>query len=154
LRYPADQSPDIAYEAALIQRDTHTVLLPVVADALHPAITRLAELCRAKDVPWGTVQLLEMEQGASGEVLTDADVPGHKPSFPGWQVAAGGGRRDCRSVRLRYARKAWSPANPCLLAGRFERGGLLQASSCLISGSHAGGWQRWERTGGRSWCFL
>lgn len=127
--YPADESPDIAYEAALIQRDTHAVLLPLLADALHPAITRLAELCRAKEGPLGTVQLIEMEQGASGEVLIDADVPGHKPSFPGWQVlrAVGG---EIAEVFGFAAQESVEPGEPLLLAGRFEGGGLFQAS-CL-----------------------
>src|SRR5437762_5422109 len=66
---PADQSPDIAYEAALIQRDTSKVLLPLMPEALHPGIARLAALCRGKEEPLGTFRLIEMEQALPGEVL-------------------------------------------------------------------------------------
>ena len=45
--HPADPSPDIAYEAAMIQADTGRVLLPMLPAALHPGIVRLAELARA-----------------------------------------------------------------------------------------------------------
>src|SRR5581483_2633427 len=33
--HPADQTPDSAYEAALIQGDTHCVLLPLLPEGLH-----------------------------------------------------------------------------------------------------------------------
>src|SRR5436305_1635606 len=40
--YPVDQTPDAAYEAAMIQTDTRCALLPLLPDALHPGVQRLA----------------------------------------------------------------------------------------------------------------
>src|SRR5579883_2998335 len=45
--HPADPRPDLAYEAAMMQADTGYVLLPLLPEAQHPAIRRLAELARA-----------------------------------------------------------------------------------------------------------
>src|SRR5262245_37236958 len=42
--HPADQTPDTAYEAAMLQGDTGMLLLPLLPEALHPAFARLAEL--------------------------------------------------------------------------------------------------------------
>src|SRR5947208_7489905 len=44
--HPPDRTPDAAYEAAMIQADTGRVLLPLLPDALHPALMRLAALLR------------------------------------------------------------------------------------------------------------
>src|SRR5438876_12347742 len=63
--HPADDSPDIAYEAAMIQGDTRKVLLPVVAEALHPGVRRLAELLRES----GGFRLIEMERWSTETVL-------------------------------------------------------------------------------------
>ena len=49
---PADDSPDLAYEAAMIQADVHTLLLPILPEALHPALRRLAELARGRLDSW------------------------------------------------------------------------------------------------------
>src|SRR5262249_51957388 len=48
--HPVDQSPDVAYEAAMIQADIRRgggsapLLLPLLPEALHPGVLRLAEL--------------------------------------------------------------------------------------------------------------
>jgi hypothetical protein len=45
---PADDSPDLAYEAAMIQADTGMVLLPLLPEALPPnenLLTRLNHIC-------------------------------------------------------------------------------------------------------------
>src|SRR5207244_302514 len=55
--HPADKTPDIAYEAAMIQGDTKCVLLPLLPEAGHPGVARLAELARPADGPLGTVRL-------------------------------------------------------------------------------------------------
>src|SRR5690348_12136602 len=47
--HPIDQTPDTAYEAALIQGDTGRVLLPLLAEALHPAFARLMEFVQAQE---------------------------------------------------------------------------------------------------------
>src|SRR5438046_8733446 len=38
--WPPDDTPDIAYEAALIQKDTGCLLLPVLTEGRHPAVPR------------------------------------------------------------------------------------------------------------------
>src|SRR2546423_1023911 len=40
---PVDDSPDIAYEAAMIQGDARKVLFPLLPEALHPGFRRLSE---------------------------------------------------------------------------------------------------------------
>jgi hypothetical protein len=40
--HPADDTPDIAYESSLLQRDTGYVLFPLLPEGQHPAIARLA----------------------------------------------------------------------------------------------------------------
>src|SRR5690348_10459958 len=87
--HPPDQSPEIAYEAAMIRNDTGCVLLPLLPEATHPAIRRLAEFVRRKDggnSPIGAFRLLEMERESEGEVLDGVEIAGHKPSFPGWDI--------------------------------------------------------------------
>ena len=44
--HPPDQTPEIAYEAAMIRNDTGCVLMPLLPEATHPAIRRLAEFVR------------------------------------------------------------------------------------------------------------
>src|SRR4051794_3174505 len=52
--HPPDQTPEAAYEAGMIQGDTGCVLLPLLPQALHPGILRLAEfLRRAEDARQG-----------------------------------------------------------------------------------------------------
>src|SRR5262249_176577 len=58
--HPPDQTPDIAYEAAMIQGDTKCVLLPLLPEALHPGIQGLAGLARQPSI-LGTIKLLEVE---------------------------------------------------------------------------------------------
>src|SRR5204863_3719535 len=62
--HPADQAPDIAYEAAMIQTDTRQVLLPLLGDALHPGVAALADMLRP-DGALGTIRLLMAEHSAS-----------------------------------------------------------------------------------------
>lgn len=45
--HPVDDSADVAYEAAMLQADVRVLLLPLLPEALHPGIRRLAELARA-----------------------------------------------------------------------------------------------------------
>src|SRR5438128_263297 len=63
--HPAEQSPDIDYDAALIQADTRHVLLPLLPEALHPAIAALAEFVHVEAGPLGTLQLLQIERGSA-----------------------------------------------------------------------------------------
>jgi len=47
--HPADQNPDTAYEAAMIQADTQRVVFPLLPEALHPGFHRLADWIRSAD---------------------------------------------------------------------------------------------------------
>jgi predicted dehydrogenase len=131
--HPPDQSPEAAYEAAMIQSDTKVVLLPLLTEALHPAVRRLAEFIERPAggaggaSPVGAFRLLEVRRAAAGEVLLGFEVAGQKPSFPGWDVlrALGG---EVAEVSVFAATEDLGPGEPVLLAGRFERGGLFQVT--------------------------
>jgi hypothetical protein len=68
--HPANETPDTAYEAAMIQADTGHVAFPLLPDAMHPAIRRLAE--------WIHVQN-NQETVASHDSLTTAVTAHHSP---------------------------------------------------------------------------
>jgi len=122
--HPADQTADGAYEAAMIQGDTQQLLLPLLPDALHPGIRRLAEVIRSGEE---ALLLIEMERWSSEAVLLDADTPGHRPSLPCWDVlrTLGG---EIVEIMAFSAPEAVTPEEPLLLAGRFERGALFQVT--------------------------
>lgn len=114
--HPADASPDVAYEAAMIQADTGRVLLPLLPMTLHPGVRRL------KDLPLSP-RLFELEIWSTEEAL----LQGRRPSMPGWDVLrylageigelfvlAGGGEL--------------SGEQPVSASGRFLNGSILQAS--------------------------
>jgi predicted dehydrogenase len=125
--HPADQGPDIAYEAAMIQADTRVQLLPLMPEALHPAIVRLSELARATDGPLGSFRLVEMERWSTGAIWLEAGPAIHRPSLPGWDVlrALGG---EIAAVSGFAAGEEAEPESALLLTGQFERGGLFQAA--------------------------
>jgi predicted dehydrogenase len=125
--HPADQTPDSAYEAALIQGDTRCVLLPLLPEALHPAFARLAELAQADEGPLGAFQFLHMERGAADAVRIDDGARGQKASFRGWDVLRTLGGK-VAEVFAFTAGEDLAPDEPVLLTGRFERQGLFQAT--------------------------
>ncbi|MSQ94019.1 MAG: hypothetical protein EXR98_05620 [Gemmataceae bacterium] len=120
--HPADPSPDLAYEAGLIQADTGRVLLPLLSAALHPGLARAKELAQS-----GTARLLEFEIWSSEEVLLDAEMEEHKPGLPGWDVlrAVGG---EIAEVYLQCPQAEVLPGQPLLLSGRFLTGLVFQAT--------------------------
>ncbi len=120
--HPADPSPDVAYEAAMIQADTGRVLLPLLPMALHPGVARLAGLAWA-----GAARLVELEIWSTEEVLLDFTQPGHRPSLPGWDVLrlVGG---EIGEIYLQSAQAELLPGVPIVLSGRFLDGVLLQAT--------------------------
>jgi len=125
--HPPDQTPEIAYEAAMIQNDTGCVLLPLLPEATHPAIRRLAEFVQRKDAnscPIGAFRLLAMERSVEGEVLDGVAIAGRKPSFPGWDVlrTVGG---EIQEVSAFAEAEELREGEPVLVAGRFEQGGLF-----------------------------
>jgi hypothetical protein len=81
--HPADQTPDIAYEAAMIQGDAQVVLMPLLPYALHPGIARLADLMGKENI-LGSVRLVEMEREATESILIDEGQA--KVGIPGWDL--------------------------------------------------------------------
>jgi predicted dehydrogenase len=140
--HPANPSPDIAYEAALIQGDTRRVLLPLAPTAMHPGVKRLAEL--AKDwlpLPGSTslsARVLELEIWSTEEVLLELTEENPKPSIPGWDIArcVGG---EIADVFAQTTRGELEDGEPILLAGRFVNGMLLQAM--YLSNQAEGRWR-------------
>jgi predicted dehydrogenase len=118
--HPADDSPDIAYEAAMIQGDTRCVLLPLLPDPLHPAIARFRELVQADGGILGALRLIEMERASE-------DYGAQNFALPGWDVlrALGG---EIAEVSAFAAREEWAPTEPLLLTGRFEQGALFRST--------------------------
>ena len=118
--HPADDSPDLAYEAAMMQGDTHMLLMPLVAEGLHPAVQRMAELV-------SNLRLLELELWSTDTVLLETDTPGHDPGLPGWGVLRRLGGEIIEIVGLAPAEEL-NPQEPVVLAGRFERGGMFEVT--------------------------
>jgi predicted dehydrogenase len=125
--YPPDAMPDGAYEAAMIQNDTGRVLLPLLPEALHPGIVRLAELIRSGTRPLVEPRLIEVERWATDRVLLDTGGAKHRPAFPGWDVL----RALCGEVAEVSALapgEELTSEETVLLSGRFEHGELFQAA--------------------------
>jgi predicted dehydrogenase len=125
--HPADATADIAYEAAMIQRDTGHLLLPMLPEALHPGVSRLTELVKTRDGPLGEVRLIELERLSPDCLLIDTDPAGHKPSLPGWDVlrALGG---EIAEVSAFATLEEVNTHEPLLMTGRYENGLLFRAT--------------------------
>jgi predicted dehydrogenase len=131
--HPPDQTPEAAYEAAMIRNDTGCLLFPLLPEALHPAVRRLAGFVeragKGGEVrsPVGAFRLLEVEFVSTGEVLDNVLVAGAKPSLPGWDVlrTLGG---EVAEVSAFAGGEELAAAEPVLVAGRFEQGGLFQVT--------------------------
>jgi predicted dehydrogenase len=128
--HPADQTPDIAYEAAMIQGDAQVVLMPLLPYALHPGIARLADLMRNENI-LGSVRLVEMEREATESILIDEGQA--KVGIPGWDLlrALGG---EIAEVAGFAAGEHLSADQPALLAGSFASGCLFRAA--FLPGQH------------------
>ena len=132
--HPADPSPDVAYECAMIQADTNCVLLPMLPIALHPAIARFAELTRTTSAG----QVLELEIASTEQVLLDADGVNPKASLPGWDVL----RRVAGEIDAVYVQTRQSELTknePILCTGKFLSGLLLRAM--LLPNQNSPRWQ-------------
>jgi predicted dehydrogenase len=119
--HPADPSPDVAYEAAMIQADTGRVLLPMLPAALHPGMVRLAELARAE-----AARLVELEIWSTEEVLWESASADLKPGLPGWDILrfVGG---EIGEIYVQSSHAELAPGEPVLVTGRFVNGTLLHA---------------------------
>jgi len=125
--HPADSTPDVAYEAAMIQTDTRHVLLPLLGDALHPGVARLAQLLRQPDGPIGAPRLIVVEHTSTDAALRDAAMAGAGPALPGWDVLrslAG----EVVEVSAFAVHEEVLSGEPLLLAARTESGVLIQAT--------------------------
>ena len=117
--HPADPSPDVAYEAALIQTDTGRALLPLLPLAQHPAFARAADMARA-----GSVRMVELEIWTTEDAFLDGEL---KLSLPGWDVlrfVAG----EIGEVYLQSAQPELRPGQPLLVSGRFLGEVLFQST--------------------------
>jgi predicted dehydrogenase len=135
--HPADQTPDSAYEAALIQGDTHRVLLPLLPEALHPAFRCLADLLQAEEGPLGTLQFLQMERGSADAVLIESATREGKPALLGWDVLRTLGGEVAEVFAFASGAEV-SPEEPLLLTGRFEQHAVFQAT--LLPGPNGARW--------------
>lgn len=124
--HPVDPSPDVAYEAAMLRDDVRCLLLPLLPEALHPGLRRLAALAGA-DQALGEVRLVELEEAAPGPVLIDADTARPRPALLGWELLRGLGGPVGEVVGFAAGQEA-TAAEPLLVCGRFERGGLFRAA--------------------------
>ncbi len=123
--HPADRTSDVAHEAAMIRADTGCVLLPLLPEALHPGVRRLAEIARAAAEP---PRLVEFERWSTEELAGGADAGGEAVGLPGWDVLRAVGGEVAEVFALAETEEELSPAAPLLLAGRFADGLLWQAS--------------------------
>jgi hypothetical protein len=132
--HPADQSPDLGYEAAMLQADAQVTALPLLPDALHPALVRLRELLHdesplpaaASDTTRRSpIRLIELRWCSPDPILLETETEGHKPGLPCWSVlrALGGEIAEVSA----FAETNEAPAaEPMLVTGRFLEGGLFQ----------------------------
>jgi predicted dehydrogenase len=140
--HPPARTPEIAYEAAMIQKDTGHVLLPLLPEALHPAIARLKTLLQSSEKEesgLGSLRLVEMQR--AGETGVAEEIA---PCFAGWDVlrALGGEVAEVSAFAVGDAVKS---GETVLVSGRFERGGLFQLTllaegedsscRCVVAGS-------------------
>jgi predicted dehydrogenase len=125
--YPSDDSPDTAYEAAMIQGDTRRALLPLFKRCLHPGVARLADLAGASPPDGlGEPRLLVTEWRSTGDILA-VSGGGDKPSIPGWDVLRRIGG-EIAEVFGYASGPELTPGAPALLAGVFTHGGLFQVT--------------------------
>jgi predicted dehydrogenase len=122
--HPPDLTPDIAYEATMIQADTKCLLLPLLPAGLHPGIRRLAELAQNEEA-LGKISLLEIECCTTDDFRLQAAED--KFSLPGWDIlrAVGGEIAELSAVA---SDEHLAAGEPLLLAGRFQRNGLFHGS--------------------------
>src|SRR5262249_40314352 len=114
-------------------------LVPIVYEALHPALARLAEFVDREGgaSPIGAFRLLLYERSAAGEVLLEPAAAA-RPAFPGWDILRRLGG-ELGEVSAFADEESVEPGRPVLLAGRFEKGGLFQVT--LAPNRRADGWR-------------
>lgn len=123
--HPADGTPDIAYEAAMIQGDTKRVLLPLLPDALHPAISRIAGWRQDADSPVGKPRLLDCRRVSPDPMLLETASPRNRLAIPHWEMFRAIWGEIAEVVGF-TATEELKPNEPLMLSGQFEKGGLLR----------------------------
>ena len=121
---PANHSADTAYEAAMIQGDTHQLLFPLLSHRLHPGVCRLAELTGASG-QLGALRLLTLEWLSSKAAGDDAGQ--YQLLVSSWEILRriGGEIAEVSG----YARsEEIVPGEALLVAGSFERAGVFQST--------------------------
>jgi predicted dehydrogenase len=126
--HPADEKPDGAYEAAMLQADTGKPLVPILPEGMHPALARLAEFIDREGAksPLGAFRLLQFERHARGELL-EGPEEGLRPAIPGWDVLRRLGG-EVAEVSAFAEGEELEAGRPVLLHGRFSQGGLFQVT--------------------------
>ena len=117
--HPCAEKPDLAYEVSMIQAETKKALLPLLPGSLHPALSRWRELAKGFQLlTWTRCWRLAHEASPAWDLLR----------FAGGEIG---------EVCGFAAEEEWNPAEPLLIHGRFENGGLLQGSILHGSGDVA-----------------
>jgi len=124
--HPPDPSPDLAYEAAMIRQDTGCVLMPLLREALHPGLVRLAELRKSGAACMGELKLIDLDHHGRDAVLLLAGTKDDQPSLPGWHVLRTLGGEIAEVAAFAVAEEA-TIEQPLLVSGRFEQRGLFRA---------------------------
>ncbi len=125
--HPSDDTPNMAYEAGMLRDDTGRALVPLLPDALHPAVARLAQLVSSQSRPLVRARLVAVVRWSTAEVSLEPAQDGRKPCFPGWDVLrtlAG----EIAEVSTLTSTEELEPDQPVLIAGRFESGLLFQSA--------------------------
>jgi predicted dehydrogenase len=119
--HPADPRPDLAYEAAMMQADTGYVLMPLLPEACHPGIRRLAEIARSLR----GLRLITIDRWSTEEILIDAGPEAARPGLPGWDVVRllGG---DLAEISVVTQTDELVAGGPVVVSGHFTSGPLLQ----------------------------
>jgi predicted dehydrogenase len=124
--HPADQKPDAAYEAAMIQSDTKQLLFPILPWGRHPALQRLRDFVASPPHPdIGSPRLLDLEVAATGEVLLETSEAGVAPGLPVWGLLRGLGGEVLEVFGFAQTDELRA-GEPVVLAGHCEHGGLFQ----------------------------
>ena len=123
---PVDQTPDIAYETAMIQKDVGVILLPLLPLPLHPALIRMADWYSCARST-GTVGLLRVEYAQSDVFRATMLARGKRVAIPGWEILQRLGG-DITEVSALADGEEIVPGQPFLISGRFERAGIFEVS--------------------------
>jgi hypothetical protein len=119
--HPVDHRPDGAYEMNMLQGDVHQVVLPILTEAVHPAID---ELRRRHLDPPAQPRLVELVFAGPEDFLFESSELESRPRFPGWTLLRRLGGEIVEVSGFAVAEEV-TTGNVVLVQGRFESGCLL-----------------------------